>query len=496
MLRRDFVKIMGVSVGSASLHAAGIAGAASVPCSAEPTHEITTIRGAFLYPPTQELEKKGYYSWPGSDFDAEGRQKQYMSRIRDMEKTLSIRIDMDEKPLDTVSEVDEFIARTTSAHPNGLLLIPLKKSPHWEHVVRIVEEAKIPTVILATLGVLQGSHVRQVIDRPGVYMINSPDNLEAVESGLRMIRTGVRLRQARIINIDGAEAAETTVPFVGTTIRKIPHQRFYELFAQAQVDDQVKELAGQFTKQAVKIVHPSAEDILQAAKTYFVLKRILAEENGDALMMNCLPGLAAPHKHVPPCMGFMRLMNEGIAMGCESDLDGTLTMMLLQELCGKPGFLHNAALDTENNHYWGAHCTSPSKMNGVDGQLDSYELMSHCESGWGTVPRVLFKEGQEVTLTRYLSWPPQPISAPTIESRASRAGVAAPEKPQLLLYSGKVVGCPPIPPAGGCRTNVEIDINELNRATDLIGNHMVMVYGDHVKQLRQFCQLHDILVAV
>ena len=46
------------------------------------------------------------------------------------------------------------------------------------------KKTKIPTVILATLGVLQGSHVRQVIDRPGVYMINSPDNLEAVESGL------------------------------------------------------------------------------------------------------------------------------------------------------------------------------------------------------------------------------------------------------------------------------------------------------------------------
>ena len=72
-----------------------------------------------------------------------------------------------------------------------------------------------------------------------------------------MIRTGVRLRNARIINIDGNEVVETTVPFVGTTVRRIPHQRFYDLFAQAQVDDQVKELARQFTKQAVKIVQPT-----------------------------------------------------------------------------------------------------------------------------------------------------------------------------------------------------------------------------------------------
>ena len=355
MPRRDFVKIMGVSVAVHLSRPLASLGAGSMSGAAATTRETTTIRGAFLYPPTATLKKQGYYSWPGSTFDAEGRQKQYTARIREMEKTLGIRIAMEESPLDAASEVDGFIARAKNEKPNGLLLIPFKKSPHWEHVVRIVEETKIPTVILATLGVLQGSHVRQVIDRPGVYMINSPDNLDAVESGLRMIRTGVRLRNAKIINIDGQEVAETRVPFVGTTVRTIPHRRFYDLFAQAQADRQVKELARQFTEQAVKIVQPTNEDILQAAKTYFVLKKILAEEEGDALMMNCLPGLREPRKHVPPCMGFMALMNEGVPMGCESDLDGTLTMLLLRELCGKPGFLHNSALDTEKNHYWGAH---------------------------------------------------------------------------------------------------------------------------------------------
>ena len=231
--------------------------AESLPGVAEPAREVTEIRGAFLYPPTSVLEQAGYYSWPGSDFDAEGRQRQYVPRIREMEKSLGIHIAMDEKPLDTVSDVDEFIARTTTAKPDGLLLVLFEKSPHWEHILRIVEELKIPTVILATLGVLQGSHVRQVIDRPGVYMVNSPDNLDAVESGLRMIRTGVRLRNARIINIDGNEVVEDTVPFVGTAVRTIPHQKFYDLFAQAEADHQVRELASQFAKQAARIVQPT-----------------------------------------------------------------------------------------------------------------------------------------------------------------------------------------------------------------------------------------------
>jgi hypothetical protein len=494
--RREFIKAVGASVAGVTLGAGGILSMEEGEGAATGIKKAAVIRGAFLYPPSSTLDAEGYYSWPGSDFNAEGRQLQYLAKIKEIGGRLGVSIGMDERPLNEPADVDRFISGVREIKPDGLLLIPFKKLPHWDYVIRIAEETKIPSVILATLGILQGSHVRQVIDRPGIYMINSLDNLDAVESGINMIKAGKWLRDALIINVNGNEVAETTVPFIGTTVRRIPHQRFYDHFAKAKVTDEVKTLARQFAGNAVKIVQPSQEEIIEAAKTYFVFRDILAEEKGDALMMNCLPGLRKPHKHVPPCMGFMKLLDEGVAMGCEADLDGTLTMMLLLKLCGKPGFLHNSALDTEKNHYWGAHCTAPSKMNGPGGPSEPYQLMSHCESGWGTVPRVLFKEGQEVTITRYLSWPAEPISAPTIESRAIRSSKPPSGKPQLLLYSGKIAGCPPVPQTGGCRSNAEIIINELERVTDLIGNHMVMLYGNHVKQIRHFCQLHDIEVVV
>jgi len=496
MPRREFIRTMGFFAAGVSLGTAGLiyspSGNVSWPVDKKPV----VIRGAFLYPPSKTLNEEGYYSWPGSDFDAEGRQAKYMFRLRDIGNKLGIRIDMDQKPLDTESDVAGFISRIKSEQPDGLLLIPFKKLPHWDHVVRITEETRIPSVILATLGVLQGSHVRQVIDRPGIYMINSPDNLDAVENGLGMIAAMCWLRNATIVNINGDKVSEKNVPFFGTKVRTIPHQRFYDLFARTKADEEVTELAKKFTSSTVKIVQPSNEEILDAAKTYFILKKLIEEEKGDALMMNCLAGLRKPRKHVPPCMGFMSLLDEGISMGCEADLDGTLTMMLLQKLTGKPGFLHNSALDTEKNQYWGAHCTAPSRMNGKDAPPESYELMSHCESGWGTVPRVLFKEGQEITLTRYLSFPPESISAPTVEAKAQRGPKPPLEIQQLLLYSGTIICCPPIPPAGGCRSNVQIKINELDRVTDLIGNHMVMVYGNHVKMLKHFCQLYDLKVSV
>jgi L-fucose isomerase-like protein len=169
-------------------------------------------------------------------------------------------------------------------------------------------------------------------------------------------------------------------------------------------------------------------------------------------------------------MGFMSLRDEGIPAGCQSDLDSTVTLLLVQELFDKPGFQQNAAMNTEKNLYFGAHCTSASKMHGVDARGEPYILRNHAEAGWGCVPRVLFSKGQEVTLTEY----------------------HVTEEPTMLIYSGKVVDCPPIPPTGGCRSNIQMTINEVDDVCDVKGMHQIIFYGDYAKQLRSFCRLYGI----
>jgi hypothetical protein len=426
---------------------------------------VPTVRGAFVYPPTDVLRKVGYYSWPGSTFDAEGRHNQYMSKIEEIESNLGMRISMNEKPLDDES-VTRFINELKQSKPDGLLLIPFKKG-HWKHVVRIIDEVGIPTVVLATLGILLVNHINQLHRRPGVYLINSLDNFAALEYGMKMIRTARLMKDSRIINITGSEIAEASVPHLGTQVRTIPHEKFYNEFRRTEATDSIKKLADGYLQNAKGVVEPSKADILEAAKSYFALKHIIEAEQADAIMMNCLPGLKKPHKHVPPCMAFMSLRDEGIPAGCQSDLNATLTLMLVQQLFDKPGFQQNASMETEENHYFGAHCTSASKMRGTNTSSEPYILMSHAEAGWGCVPRVLFSAGQEVTMALYLSG----------------------EKPQMLVYSGKVVGCPSIPPTGGCRTNIEMTVNELDDVCDVKGMHQVIFYGNYAKQLQAFCQL-------
>jgi L-fucose isomerase-like protein len=383
---------------------------------------------------------------------------------------------MEDRPLDTGESVARFIDHVKSSCVDGLFLVPFKKS-HWEHVVHIVKETEIPTVILATLGVVLIGHVREMARQPGVFVISSQDDFEAVRSGLRMIKTAHRMSEALILDIAGSTTTEQVVPLIGTKVRTVPHEIFYERYKRLDTNDAVHRLANAYWDNAKDVVEPTKGDVLEAARAYFVFKDLLEAESADAIMMDCLPGLKRPHKHVPPCMGFMSLRDEGVPMGCESDLDATVTLMLLQQLCAKPGFQHNPSVDSERNHYFCAHCTSASKMRGLDQPSEPYILRNHAEAGWGCVPRVLMTEAQEVTIAKYLS---------------SKSG----ERPQMLLYSGTIVGCPPIPPTGGCRTNVETTINELDDVYELKGHHLCLIYGDHAKQLKAFCQLYDIEVVV
>ena len=475
--RRTFLQVVGGTAASLSVSAprvlGGLAGAQPAGAAKKPA----TVRAAFVYPPTESLRRAGYYSWPGSTFDAEGRQVQYLGKLRALEGNLGLRISVERQPLDEEDSVTRFIKEVKAETPDALFLVPLKKG-HWPHVTRIVEETGRPTVILAPLGVLLAPQVRELHTHPGVYLINSLDNFDAVEQGLRMVRTASWMKQSCILNIAKVAADDRIVPHLGTRIRTVANTGFIEEFKRLGATDEVKEVAAGYKNNATKVLQPSDEDIFDAARASVALRRVVEAAGVDAVMMDCLPGLQHPHQHVPPCMGLMDLRNRGVPAGCESDLDATLTMMLLQYLFDRPGFQHNPTVDTEKNHYFCAHCTSATKMRGRDAAPEPYMLMNHAEAGWGCVPRVLFSPGQEVTIAKYLSV------------------MSDSEMPQMLVYSGEIVGCPGVPQAGGCRTNAETTIHELADVAELKGHHLIMVYGNYAKALHRFCQMYGIQAAI
>ncbi len=431
------------------------------------------IKCAFSYPPTSRLKKEGYFSYPGSSFDAEGRQQRYERKLRSIEQNLGIDIDFEGDPLDESDSVTRFINEVKETKPNGLVLFPFKES-HFANIERIVQETQVPSVVLATQGVILVADVRSLYNESETYMINSLNNLEAVEYGLKMINAAFKMSKKTILNIDYSERKEERVPVIGTRVVTVPIERFMEVYDQIDVNSEVQRCANSWWNTAEKIKQPDKENTVNASRAYYALKRMIKEEQADAMMMNCLRGLR-DREHVPPCMGFMGLRDEGIPAGCESDTDATLCMMLLQELFNKPAFQHNEMVDTEKNTYFAAHCTSASKMAGFDKEHEPYELWSHAEAGWGCVPRVLMKPGTPVTITYY-------HSAGSGEAR-----------PKMAICTGEVLRPMPLPETGACRTNVEVKLHDIDDVVNFkAGRHTSLIYGDHKEDLQHFCQMMDI----
>lgn len=470
LLRREFLCSTGAAAVGMAWRSGLVMGATETEPLAGREKKPALVRAAFFYPSTESLRQAGYYSWPGSGFDAEGHHRRYGAKIAEIGGQLKMNVRVEDQAICAQDEITRFIKQVQEDKPDGLLLVAFKKS-EWDAIVRVVRETGIPTVAVATLGVLLQGNINQLYREPGVYTISSLDNFEAMAYGLRMIRTASWLRQARILSIIGEEKKEDREPHFGTGIRVVPTQAIVEMFESIPRDGRVREIAWEYLSRAKERREPREEDVLEAARAYVALQRLLEREQADVLMMECL-GPLRTGRFVAPCMGFMSLRDAGIVAGCQNDLDSTMTMMLMQQLFDRPGFQQNPAFDSEQNMYFAAHCTCPSKMQGPDGPAEPYILRNHAEAGTGVVPQVLFPEGREVTVADYMS--------------------AA--EPKMSIYSGKIVTCLDSPPAGGCRTNVLTTIDGADPSQMQVGphGHMTMCYGNYTRQLRAFCQMYKI----
>jgi len=145
------------------------------------------------------------------------------------------------------------------------------------------------------------------------------------------------------------------------------------------------------------------------------------------------------------------------------------TQMLGQLLTGRPGFQHNPAYETERNHYYASHCTCATKLTGPDGPSSSFLLRRFAHTNEGSCAvQVFWEPGDPVTMVRY------------------HPG----ESPALDVYAGRVTSSHPMPPVGGCTTNVEIELTDRRDACLVQGHHNLLFVGDFAARFRHFANLH------
>ena len=424
------------------------------------------VRAVFVYPPSEEFSEDpdGWWSWPGTDFDAEGRQKQYTLELEKMEKKLGMTISVDDKQIANPDNAQRIAGEIAKDRPDGVLIV-LFYNRSLDEVDLLLEAAEtngIPAIFYIGLGVKHGPITQY--RRPGVYLIQSLDNFEAIEYGMRMINTKKLLSQSRLLRItDVDDVSEDREDFLGINMRTVPFSQYSDNFRKVRIDNEVNNLIQGFTQNA-EDVHVTRESLENAARAHMAMKNIIREHEAHGVAMNCLQ-----RGMLKPCVSFSILNGQLFAAACENDMAAACGLFLGEALTGHAGFQHNPAFETERNHYFGSHCTCSAKLHGPDGPDSPHILRKFLHSNEGsTAIQTFWKENEPVTMIHYYTGQPA----------------------RLDIYSGKVCKSHSMPPVGGCATNVEIEITDRKDACEVEGHHNILFCGDFARRFHEFANLY------
>ncbi len=413
-------------------------------------------------------QKPPYWlGWPGTSYDVEGERARYTRAIADAGTRVGVEIVQESQPLADKAAVAAFVRKIQDEKPDGVL-VTLQHLQSWDMAVEIAG-VRVPTIVFAPVGTAFTQHVNRLAFQPGAHVISSLET-PALDQALRMVRAKRQLEATRLLVVRGNERKEDK--FGPVSVQYVPRSSFEEMFEATPVTEEARWIANQRFREAEKVVEPTQQDGLNAARSYIAAKQLLKKEGCNALTTDCLGMVTQRKVPTPPCMGASIFQDNGVTYGCEAAIGPAVSLMLTSYLFDRPGFMNDPVPETVKNVLIAAHCVSGTRIYGLDRQKEHapYILRSHSESGLGVSTQVLWPVGKPVTLVQFF-------------------------KPDALyLDAGTVVGNVNTPPAGGCRTSVEIRMDDVEDCRDVRGFHQVVFLGSHRRDVEAFCQMHGISV--
>jgi hypothetical protein len=424
------------------------------------------VRVVFVRP-----DVKSYWmGWPGAAYDIMARQRQYTKILTSAAEKFGVQLGINPDPLDDESAVNTCLEQLKKQPPDGLVVVSMSLNQSWPHINNIAKNrGKIPTIVFSPMGTSFTAHLQGTRNIPGVYVAATQD-LDWLDFGIKMLRTIWDMKNTRLCIVQGNKTQDRKLNVIGTTLHYIPRARYPKEFRKVEKSDEVRAIADYYTKNAKKIVEPTKQDIINAAKNYVLAKRIMAAENCQGISVDCLPLVQDRLIPAPPCIAWLRLNDEGSVGACEAEWNSAISLRLTSLLFDRPGFMQDPAPNTTRNTLMGAHCSCPTKLDGFDKPPAPFILRSHSESTTGVAPQVLWREGQKVTIMKF----------------------QGPES--IILGTGRMLRNIDTPPAGGCRTSVELELDDVPDCRDTKGFHQLFVYGDLELPFKAYCQLAGIKV--
>ena len=331
----------------------------------------------------------------------------------------------------------------------------ISRLPHY--VVLIADGLK--NSLAASLEILswmrQNDRHGRVLHGPVSFIMQGIDDYAAAHDAISKLhgkRVGVIGKPSGWLIASGVEYATMRERW-GVEMVDVPLDEVVEGY-EAIAADEVQDITDEFINKAVGVKEPSRDEVVKAMRLYRSVKGIVERYRLDAFTLNCFDLI--PTTHTTGCVALALLNQEGIPAGCEGDEQTLLTMLAVQAATGEMTFMANPSkiLDNAAHEMVFAHCTIAPAMT------DRYIVRDHYESLSGVAVEGIF-EPMDMTVVK--------------------CGGQGMER--FFISKAQLLKCTTNP--NMCRTQLHLRLDEpldyfLERS---IGNHHVIVRGDHVDRL-------------
>jgi hypothetical protein len=456
--RRTFLE--GVAAGAASLSL--LAATKNTAAADAPPPPLPKVRVGKVYFGVE------HPSWPMATVDVEAERQRFEKELARLQPALS---DIEWIDCGLVTNDAELAqAKQKLQGADGILILQL--TMRLGKVLDGLLELNIPTVLFAEPFCGHEWHTIAARQRQGklvdCWATSRFDDLLQV---VRPFRAVGRLKHAKVLYVNQADAEAKYVQAIrekfGTEIKSF---KLADLEAAYQAVDEAaaQAEAQRWVREAVKVVEPSQDEILKAARMSLALQQMVRSEQAATITINCLGSGLIQRGMGYPCLGFCRLNSIGSGGICEADLKSAMTHLIFTYLVGRPGFVTDPCFDYSNNTIIHAHCVAAIKMLGPDGPTHPYIIRSHLEDNKGAVLQVQLPAGQQVSMARLIG------------------------NDVLLFSTGEAVDSPLVD--RGCRSKLTVRVAHAEKFLEgwSSGLHRVVFYGDHTRDIERFCRFMQI----
>jgi len=239
------------------------------------------------------------------------------------------------------------------------LLISLCGSFTWDNIpVRVAQEVNVPLILWAVpepsmqggrleanslVGVTMNAAALKRLGQRYRFVYGFPDNeatMAEIKRTIRVIGALKQLRHTKLGVLGGRPPG-----FYGSTYDELRLRRTlgieiilievsealaaYDQVPEAQVEANIKRLNALGHRASA-----TEDDMRQIARLYSAIHSLVQSEGLQGLAVKCWPELK--DRRLNPCVVNSLMTDEGIMMGCETDVHGTITMLMEHALNGQP----------------------------------------------------------------------------------------------------------------------------------------------------------------